>query len=52
VRFREVIYVLHAFQKKSRKGIRTARIDVDLVERRLRVAKSDYEARHGELKPE
>ena len=50
VRFREVVYVLHAFQKKSPKGIRTAQADVDLIERRLRLAREDHEARHG--KPE
>ena len=33
VRFREVVYVLHAFQKESPKGITTARLDVELVER-------------------
>jgi phage-related protein len=47
VRFREVIYVLHAFQKKSPKGIRTARTDIDLIARRLKLAQQDYEARHG-----
>lgn len=47
VRFREVVYVLHAFQKKSPKGIKTARSDVDLVEQRLKTAKEDYEARYG-----
>ena len=50
VRFKEVIYVLHAFQKKSVKGIKTARIDVDLVERRLKAAQQDHEARHGKQK--
>src|SRR5260221_14778997 len=35
VRFREVVYVLHAFQKKSPRGIRTARTDIDLIARRL-----------------
>ena len=50
VRFREAIYVLHVFQKKSPKGIRTARSDTDLVERRLRVAREDYEARYGKGK--
>jgi hypothetical protein len=35
VRFREVVYVLHAFQKKSPNGIKTAQVAVDLVERRL-----------------
>jgi len=33
VNFREAIYVLHAFQKKSRK---TSRVDVDLARRRFR----------------
>ena len=50
VRFKEVVYVLHAFQKKSPKGIKTAQIDVDLVERRLKAAQQDYEARYGKPK--
>lgn len=50
VRFKEVVYVLHAFQKKSPKGIRTAQVDVDLVERRLKVAQQDYEVRYGKSK--
>lgn len=50
VRFKEVVYVLHAFQKKSPTGIKTAQVDVDLVERRLRVAQQDYEARYGKPK--
>ena len=47
VRFSDVVYVLHAFQKKSPKGIRTARADVELVRRRLSIARQDDEARHG-----
>jgi phage-related protein len=50
VRFREISYVLHAFQKKSAKGIKTAQGDIDLVERRLRAAQQDYEARYGKSK--
>ncbi len=50
VRFKEVVYVLHAFQKKSPKGIRTAQVDVDLVERRLKIAQQDYEVRYGKPK--
>lgn len=50
VRFKEVVYVLHAFQKKSPKGVKTAQIDVDLVERRLRIAQQDYEDRYGKAK--
>ena len=47
VRFAEVVYVLHAFQKKSPSGIRTAAADVAMVERRLKLAQQDYEARYG-----
>lgn len=47
VRFREVVYMLHAFQKKSPSGVRTAKVDVELVAKRLRAAQADYEARYG-----
>jgi phage-related protein len=47
VRFRETLYVLHAFQKKSPRGIKTAQVDVDLVKRRLKIAQQDYEVRYG-----
>lgn len=50
VRFMEVVYVLHAFQKKSPRGIKTAQVDIDLVERRLKIAQQDHEARHGTKK--
>jgi phage-related protein len=47
VRFERAIYVLHAFQKKSPSGIRTARKDVELIGRRLSEARADYEVRYG-----
>lgn len=47
VQFKEIIYVLHAFQKKSPKGIKTARTDVDLIARRLRAAQQAYGDHHG-----
>lgn len=47
VRFRRVVYVLHAFQKKSRRGVRTPKSDIDLIHRRLATARQDYEARYG-----
>ena len=50
VRFKQAIYVLHAFQKKSPSGIRTSRKDIDLINRRLNEARGDYEARYGEDK--
>ena len=42
-RFEGMIYVLHAFQKKSPSGIRTARPDIDLVHARLKRAQADYD---------
>jgi len=43
VRFAKAIYVLHVFQKKSKKGIKTAKRDVDLIEKRLAGARLHYE---------
>ncbi|HET9743486.1 MAG TPA: type II toxin-antitoxin system RelE/ParE family toxin [Terriglobales bacterium] len=42
VRFEGAVYVLHAFQKKSPKGIKTALRDIHLVEQRLRAAQEHY----------
>ncbi len=47
VRFERAVYVLHAFQKKSPRGIKTARPDVELVRRRLKVAQQNYEETYG-----
>jgi phage-related protein len=47
VRFERAIYVLHCFQKKSPTGIRTAKVDVDLIATRLRSAARDHEERYG-----
>jgi phage-related protein len=35
VQFADVIYVLHAFQKKSTRGIATPQKELDLIRRRL-----------------
>jgi phage-related protein len=43
VQFAEAVYVLHAFQKKSRKGIETPKADLDLIRTRLVRAKKDYQ---------
>ena len=47
VRFKGVVYVLHAFQKKSPTGIRTSKRDVGLIARRLNEARMDFEVRYG-----
>ena len=44
------VYVLHAFQKKSPSGIRTAKRDVDLVAERLKTAERDHEEHYGKQK--
>ena len=47
VRFERAVYVLHVFQKKSPRGIKTRQSDIALVRQRLKVAKRDYEERYG-----
>jgi phage-related protein len=47
VKFSELIYVLHAFQKKSKKGIATAKSDMDLIKKRLKVAEEDCKMREA-----
>jgi len=42
VQFEDVIYVLHAFQKKSKTGIKTPKQEIDLVEIRLKWAQQKY----------
>jgi len=46
VKLRGVVYALHAFQKKSRKGIKTPQHNLELVRRRLRQAE-EIHARRG-----
>ena len=38
VRFDDAVYALDAFQKKSRKGIETSKLDLDRIKRRLKRA--------------
>jgi phage-related protein len=45
VRFAGVVYVLHAFQKKSKSGIKAPQEDGELIAERLKRAKADYESR-------
>lgn len=39
VKFKNAVYVLHCFQKKSRKGISTPKQEMDLVLKRLEAAR-------------
>jgi phage-related protein len=47
VRFEGVLYVLHAFQKKSTSGISTPQRHMELVKRRLRDAETIHQATKG-----
>jgi phage-related protein len=40
------IHVLHAFQKKSKQGIKTPKSDVDLIRQRLRFVLQRYGLQH------
>jgi phage-related protein len=45
VRFGDAVYVLHAFKKKSKQGIKTPQADVELIRRRLKDAEQDHAQR-------
>ena len=45
VKFTEVVYVLHCFQKKSKRGAAIPKPDLALIKLRLRAAEADYHAR-------
>lgn len=47
VNFSNLVYVLHAFQKKSKKGIATPQSDLDLINRRLKAAEEDDKMRRA-----
>lgn len=45
VKFKDAVYVLHAFKKKSHKGIKTPKHEIDLIKARLKLAENDYKMR-------
>ena len=47
VRFAKAVYVLHAFQKKSKHGIATPKSDMQLVKQRLHAAEQHYWRTYG-----
>jgi len=51
VRFAGVVYVLHAFQKKSKHGRATPKAELDLINQRLKRATEDYEQWSRSEKP-
>jgi len=48
IRFAGVVYVLHAFQKKSTKGIATPQHQIDLIKARLARAEEHYKTHYIE----
>lgn len=55
VKFEDAVYVLHAFQKKSTKGIATPQREIDLIRHRLAAAeqhRKERQNRHGEEEDE
>ena len=51
VRFANAVYVLHAFQKKSNRGVATPKAELNLIEQRLKRAREDYEQWSKSEKP-
>jgi phage-related protein len=45
--FANAVYVLHVFQKKSKRGIATPKPDIDLIKSRLAEAQRDYKGRQN-----
>ena len=48
VQFRGVTVLLHAFQKKSKRGIATPRSNLDVIDERLKVARRIFGELHEE----
>lgn len=42
VRFGEMVYVMHVFQKKSKSGIATPKKELELIRKRLKLAERDH----------
>lgn len=47
VKFSQAVFVLHAFQKKSKKGIATPMAQINLIKRRLKIAAQEYQRLYG-----
>jgi phage-related protein len=51
VRFAGAVYMLHAFQKKSKHGIATPKAELDVIKQRFKRAREDYEQWSRSEKP-
>ena len=50
VKLEGVVYALHAFQKKSKSGKATDKSDLEMIDRRLKLARDDHEQRNREMR--
>jgi phage-related protein len=50
VKFAQAVYVLHVFQKKSKKGIAMPKAELDLIKQRLKAAAEQYRRKYGSEK--
>ncbi len=46
VKFSETVFVLHCFQKKSKRGIATPKEEMDIIHTRLKIAESYVKEQH------
>lgn len=51
VRFEEAVFVLHCFQKKSKRGIETPKEDMNIIRARLKVAEALVKELRNEKTP-
>jgi len=47
VRYPEAVYVLHVFQKKSKRGVATVKKDIGLIRQRLNEAERQHQMRQN-----
>ena len=50
VRFKEAVFALHVFQKKSKKGIATPKEEIELIKKRLKWAEILHKEHYGKAK--
>ncbi|MDQ6995481.1 MAG: type II toxin-antitoxin system RelE/ParE family toxin [Mariprofundaceae bacterium] len=48
VKFKDAVYVLHCFQKKSKQGIKTPKPNMDMIRERLKMAKTHAEGENND----
>ena len=46
LKYKDTLYVLHAFQKKSKQGIKTPRQHINMIQRRLKLAQEHHAQTH------